>query len=63
MTTEEVQPAPRHRRERINVVRGRKGDKELTVDLRMETDGLQLGRQGSKSVKEAGAAEAHVLKV
>lgn len=38
-------------------------DKGLIIDLRMETTGLKLGRQGSKCVKEAGTAEACVLKL
>jgi hypothetical protein len=46
MTAKEGWQYPEHRRERINVVRGRRGNKALIVDLRMETNGIQFGRQG-----------------
>lgn len=44
------------------VLSGEGRDKELIVDLRLETEGLHLGRQGSKCVKEADTSESHALK-
>lgn len=41
---------------------GEERDKELIADLRIETEGLRLGRQSSKCVKEAGTSESHALK-
>lgn len=61
MTTKEVWQNPEHRRELI--AEREEARSSLTVNLRMDTIGIQCGRQDLQYVKEADTAEAQVLKM